>query len=214
MYGAALPPGFGGNDANKDVAASPVTNASSDQVQLANVTQLTNLAAHADPHGKDAEDGSKDRISSEQKEQRRDKQHEMAQDRQSVRTGMADTLQTTSSPLASSHPKAANRSLSPQRVSAGPSARKTDLTEDEHTSALVDEYNARYRNKPLKQVYEESHQSEKRRTTEKDHSERIFDWERDMNATVRRMSSKSANELLNRSKLDDRFGSSGTKKYL
>ena len=54
----------------------------------------------------------------------------------------------------------------------------------------------------------------KKMQTESDMKERIFDWERDMNSTVRQMSSKSAKDLVNKSTLNDRFGSSTSKKYL
>lgn len=54
----------------------------------------------------------------------------------------------------------------------------------------------------------------KKMQTENDMKERIFDWERDMNSTVRQMSSKSAKDLVNKSTLNDRFGSSTSKKYL
>lgn len=50
--------------------------------------------------------------------------------------------------------------------------------------------------------------------TESDKKERIFDWDRDMNSSVRRLSTKSAKELVSKSNLNDRFGSSLNKKYL
>lgn len=56
--------------------------------------------------------------------------------------------------------------------------------------------------------------TKKKTATEIDRQERIFDWERDMNSTVRQMSSKSAKDLVSKSKLNDRFGSSSSKKYL
>lgn len=56
--------------------------------------------------------------------------------------------------------------------------------------------------------------TKKKSLTESDRQERIFDWERDMNSTVRQMSTKSAKDLVSKSTLNDRFGSSSTKKYL
>lgn len=56
--------------------------------------------------------------------------------------------------------------------------------------------------------------NKKKAQTESDLKDRIFDWERDMNSTVRQMSSKSAKDLVNKSTLKDRFGSSSSKKYL
>lgn len=79
----------------------------------------------------------------------------------------------------------------------------------------VKAYNASYRSRTLQQVYEEELKEGKVKAAEKDKEERIFDWERDMNASVRRMSVKSAKDLLNRSSLNDRFGSStSSKKFL
>lgn len=81
---------------------------------------------------------------------------------------------------------------------------------DEH----IKKYNETHRQKTLQEVYEEQHMNEKKTKTELDRQERIFDWERDMNSTVRQMSSKSAKELVNKSNLNDRFSSSTSKKYL
>lgn len=89
------------------------------------------------------------------------------------------------------------------------------IEEERAIEEQVKEYNAAYRSRTLQQVYDQELKDEKLKTVEKDREERIFDWERDMNASVRRLSGKSAKELLNRSTLQDRFGSSSTsKKYL
>lgn len=55
---------------------------------------------------------------------------------------------------------------------------------------------------------------QKKAQTETDRKDRIFDWERDMNSTVRQMSTKSAKDLVSKSTLNDRFSSSTSKKYL
>ncbi len=79
----------------------------------------------------------------------------------------------------------------------------------------VKQYNAAYRSRTLQEAYEEELKDVKVKAVEKEREERIFDWERDMNASVRRMSGKSAKELMNRSNLQDRFGSStSSKKFL
>lgn len=78
----------------------------------------------------------------------------------------------------------------------------------------IKEYNDSHRSKTLQEIYEEEHMSKKKSITEIDEKERIFDWERDMNSTVRRMSSKSAKDLMKKSSLVDRFNSSSNKKYL
>ena len=89
------------------------------------------------------------------------------------------------------------------------------VEEERAIEEQVKEYNSAYRARSLQQVYDEELKSERVNSTEKDHKERIFDWERDMNASVRRMSGKSAKELLARSTLQDRFGSSSSsKKFL
>ena len=85
---------------------------------------------------------------------------------------------------------------------------------DRKTDEQIKEYNEVHRQKPLQEIYEEEHMGKKRLLTESDRQERIFDWERDMNSTVRQMSSKSAKELVSKSTLNDRFGSSSSKKYL
>ena len=78
----------------------------------------------------------------------------------------------------------------------------------------IKEYNDSHRSKTLQEIYEEELMSKKKIITEIDQKERIFDWERDMNSTVRQMSSKSAKDLMKRSSLSDRFNSSTNKKYL
>lgn len=85
---------------------------------------------------------------------------------------------------------------------------------DRKTDEQIKEYNEVHRQKTLQEIYEEEHMGKKKLQTESDHKERIFDWERDMNSTVRQMSSKSAKELVSKSTLNDRFGSSSSKKYL
>lgn len=75
-------------------------------------------------------------------------------------------------------------------------------------------YNDSHRSKTLQEIYEENHMSKKKKITEIDQKERIFDWERDMNSKIKQMSSKSAKDLVNRSSLRERFDSSATKKYL
>ncbi len=83
---------------------------------------------------------------------------------------------------------------------------------------IIDEqiknYNESFRQKTLQEIYEDEHMDRKKAESDADRASRIFDWERDMNSTVRQMSSKSAKDLLNQSKLNDRFGSSSAKKYL
>lgn len=78
----------------------------------------------------------------------------------------------------------------------------------------IREYNETFRQQTLQEIYEEEHMAGKKAETDADRSSRIFDWERDMNSNVRQMSTKSAKDLLNQSKLNDRFGSSSSKKYL
>ena len=78
----------------------------------------------------------------------------------------------------------------------------------------IREFNEAHRQKTLQEIYEAEHMGKKKIQTEIDIKERIFDWERDMNSNVRQMSSKSAKDLVNKSKLYDRFGSSSSKKYL
>ena len=78
----------------------------------------------------------------------------------------------------------------------------------------IREFNEEHRQKTLQEIYEAEHMGKKKIQTEIDIKERIFDWERDMNSNVRQMSSKSAKDLVNKSKLYDRFGSSSSKKYL
>lgn len=84
----------------------------------------------------------------------------------------------------------------------------------EKTDKQIEEYNEIHRQKTLQEIYEEEYMTKKKSLTDSDRQERIFDWERDMNSTVRQMSTKSAKDLVNKSTLNDRFGSSSTKKYL
>ena len=86
------------------------------------------------------------------------------------------------------------------------------IREELEIEKQVQEYNALHRSKTLQEEYEQEFKEKKVSATEKDRQERIFDWERDMNASVRRMSAKSAQELLNKSTLNDRFGSSSSSK--
>lgn len=85
---------------------------------------------------------------------------------------------------------------------------------DKQIDEQIKEYNEVYRQKTLQEIYEEEHMDKKKDRTTSDYQERIFDWERDMNSTVRQMSSKSAKDLVSKSTLNDRFGSSSSKKYL
>lgn len=78
----------------------------------------------------------------------------------------------------------------------------------------IKNYNEIHRQKSLQETYEEEFMLKKKAATEIDKQERIFDWDRDMNSTVRQMSTKSAKDLVSKSNLNDRFGSSSSKKYL
>ncbi len=78
----------------------------------------------------------------------------------------------------------------------------------------IKNYNEIHRQKSLQETHEEEYMVKKKAATEIDKQERIFDWERDMNSTVRQMSTKSAKDLVSKSNLSDRFGSSSSKKYL
>jgi hypothetical protein len=81
------------------------------------------------------------------------------------------------------------------------------------TDEQIKEYNEVHRQKTLQEIYKVEHMGKKIFKTNSDRNEKIFDWERDMNSTVRQMSTKSAKELVSKSTLNDRFGSS-LKKYL
>ena len=85
--------------------------------------------------------------------------------------------------------------------------------EKDKISEQVRKYNAENRSRSLQEIYEEEFMDSKKISSKKDLEDRIFDWERDMNSSVRRMSSKSAKDLLNSSALKDRFGTN-SKKYL
>lgn len=78
----------------------------------------------------------------------------------------------------------------------------------------INEYNKIHRQETLQEIYAKEQMGQKKAQSATDRQEKIFDWERDMNSTVRQMSSKSAKDLVNKSTLNDRFGSSTSKKYL
>ena len=103
-----------------------------------------------------------------------------------------------------------NESVSNHQISTDPETKAQEKIFD----AQIKDYNEKNRQKTLQQIYENDSMSMKKEKTEIDKQERIFDWERDMNSTVRQMSSKSAKDLLSKSNLSDRFGSSASKKYL
>lgn len=88
------------------------------------------------------------------------------------------------------------------------------VAKDKKIDNQIKEYNEIHRKKTLQEIHEEEHMGKKKAQTASDRQERIFDWERDMNSTVRQMSSKSAKDLVNKSTLNDRFGSSSSRKYL
>lgn len=85
---------------------------------------------------------------------------------------------------------------------------------DKQYEEQIKEYNQVHRQKTLQEIHEEEFMGKKKAQTAADQQERIFDWERDMNSSVRQMSSKSAKDLVSKSTLNDRFGSSSSKKYL
>lgn len=103
-----------------------------------------------------------------------------------------------------------------QRPTSNISDEHNDKRSEEEIDKISDQiqkYNSEYRSKTLQEIYEEEGMGKKKAASKKDQEDRIFDWERDMNSSVRRMSSKSAKDLLNSSSLNDRFGKT-SKKYL
>lgn len=85
---------------------------------------------------------------------------------------------------------------------------------DKEIDNQIQNYNQVHRQKTLQEIYEDEHMGKKKAQAAQNMEERIFDWERDMNSSVRRMSSKSAKDLVSKSNLNDRFGSSSSRKYL
>ena len=82
------------------------------------------------------------------------------------------------------------------------------------TDKQIEQFNKSNRRKTLQEIYDDEYKASKKSKADFDRKERIFEWERDMNSTVKQISSKSAKDLVSKSSLNDRFGSSSTKKYL
>lgn len=85
---------------------------------------------------------------------------------------------------------------------------------DKEIDEQIKKYNEVHRQKTLQEIHEDEHMGKKKAQSAQDMEERIFDWERDMNSSVHRMTSKSAKDLVSKSNLSDRFGTSSSKKYL
>lgn len=87
-----------------------------------------------------------------------------------------------------------------------------EIRKIEEYDRIVQNYTQSFRNEKLIDTFSKNFKNENINKIKNDYNDKIFDWERDMNSSVKRMSAKSTNELLSKSKLDDRFSS--LKKYL
>ncbi len=90
-----------------------------------------------------------------------------------------------------------------------------DESYDRRQEEYVRDYNDKYRQEALVDIHKRENKQGKVEETQKDLDNRIFDWERDMNSGTKAGSSKDTADVLSKfGKLDNRFSSSSTKKFL